>query len=1021
MSDNNIVGIANSLKTDIEIVPASPSYMSEASPSNSTTVNGQYTAGLSKGQVVDSSLTARQSASPGVVPASPEQLNSILGMNSQQPIDFTGAAAPNGNEFINVLNTVVANSPPIGNVALPNGSAFPGQDMKPTQEMLNQYKQQQQQKQVADLQQNAKPGMPTFVPNLIYVSNQPSKFGRFRYKSEQRECVIDSEKGFPTVAVNAQFSSLVPFGTPISVSLVTKTLNSNGEPDPHWHELSGSQSVPLQEGLYAVFDELSILMEKNSGINVKKANVQTKKENQRACRLLFEITFSVNGQPFYGRCVSDPIFNANLRISKLSHSQGSAAGGNEAIVLCSKVRKATTLIRVSDFGVPGYAGEQGNEDEEKLSSWRVDARTGLGSCIVRSERLSFHHQFAIIVEMPSYHDPLIEHPVTVQIQLIDKEDETESAPVQYTYIPSEHVKRELIGQSKKRKLDDGMRDFWNNLGHGGPFNDPGAGPGGFGGGYGGPGMGGGPGAGGAGGYDFSGGHGGGGFNFAGGQGGAGFGRNFAGDNKTDEYSGKGEGEGVEKSNDNQPMDEGEGGEKRKERDDDENNGDKENRRAAYMNHMKRLASSHRDAIKYFAVTGESKYLLALERHLVPLCDDEGSMPLHYALENNRADAAHNLLSIMKPAEVNTPDEMGKTPLHLAVLGNDANVVESVLRAGANIHLTDNEGNTPLHCAALVGASESMRVLLNYAFNKPAGNKNMDFEVPLVGSKTYEYLHKFNFRSLSPLHCAVEGLHVQALEMLVSAGADLDLKDGSSGSTALHMAVKMNSPVFAMSLLGNGIGRHSHTERVADPNSQDFFGNTALHVAVDRNLTNLAMVLIDAGASPTGVINEEGFSCEGLAQSKNLTAMVQILQGGAQMRPSQQHREQIQQILSRRESEISSDAKPSRRKSSSARRGRHSLLDGKKKSQQLVDPATYDMVYDDWVSMDDKLAGMKLAEKGKHQVESHTSSTHSGQTAGTVRVKNRIKIKRRAKKEKTGKPEPSSTEAQITADNQVATV
>ena len=49
--------------------------------------------------------------------------------------------------------------------------------------------------------------------------------------------------------------------------------------------------------------------------------------------------------------------------------------------------------------------------------------------------------------------------------------------------------------------------------------------------------------------------------------------------------------------------------------------------------------------------------------------------------------------------VNEKDEEGRTPLHLAVLKKDREIVEYLLRNGANPNARDNKGKTPLHYAA----------------------------------------------------------------------------------------------------------------------------------------------------------------------------------------------------------------------------------------------------------------------------------------------------------------------------------
>lgn len=63
------------------------------------------------------------------------------------------------------------------------------------------------------------------------------------------------------------------------------------------------------------------------------------------------------------------------------------------------------------------------------------------------------------------------------------------------------------------------------------------------------------------------------------------------------------------------------------------------------------------------------------------------------------------------AQVNHAFKSGLTPLHLAVSYGRVKVVESLLRAGANIHATDNDFNTPLH---LVNKPKNNWVILPFS-------------------------------------------------------------------------------------------------------------------------------------------------------------------------------------------------------------------------------------------------------------------------------------------------------------------
>lgn len=83
------------------------------------------------------------------------------------------------------------------------------------------------------------------------------------------------------------------------------------------------------------------------------------------------------------------------------------------------------------------------------------------------------------------------------------------------------------------------------------------------------------------------------------------------------------------------------------------------------------------------------------------------------------------------------DKDGKTPLHLAAMGNHALVAQDLLRAKANVDARDAHGRTPLFLAAEGGHSRAARVLARFGANM--GAKASDGKTPLDVAKHDEKL------------------------------------------------------------------------------------------------------------------------------------------------------------------------------------------------------------------------------------------------------------------------------------------
>jgi ankyrin repeat protein len=65
-------------------------------------------------------------------------------------------------------------------------------------------------------------------------------------------------------------------------------------------------------------------------------------------------------------------------------------------------------------------------------------------------------------------------------------------------------------------------------------------------------------------------------------------------------------------------------------------------------------------------------------------------------------------------DVNLQDSKGRTPLHIACVLRNADIVRQLLRRGAFVHAAGVATQaTPLHCACLKGNYEVARILIKY--------------------------------------------------------------------------------------------------------------------------------------------------------------------------------------------------------------------------------------------------------------------------------------------------------------------
>ncbi|XP_069878449.1 nuclear factor NF-kappa-B p105 subunit isoform X1 [Dipodomys merriami] len=543
---------------------------------------------------------------------------------------------------------------------------------------------------------------------------------------------------------------------------------------------------------------------------------QTKEMDLSVVRLMFTAFLPDSTGSFTRRLepvISDAIYDSkapnasNLKIVRMDRTAGCVTGGEEIYLLCDKVQKDDIQIRFY-------------EEEENGGVWE-----GFGDF----SPTDVHRQFAIVFKTPKYKDVNITKPASVFVQLRRKSDLETSEPKPFLYYPEIKDKEEV--QRKRQKL---MPNFSDSFG-GGSAGAGGRGMFGTGGGGGSSGS---PGPG----YGFP--HYGfptyGGITFHPGSTKSSAGMNHGTINT--EYKNRSQDDGKCEDGetahvpgkereileqDNEP------GKSRSSNDGvtlADLVGTKEEDTGRCQDHLflekaMQLAKRHANALFNYAVTGDVKMLLAVQRHLTTVQDENGDSVLHLAIIHLHAQLVRDLLAVtsglISDDIINMRNDLYQTPLHLAVITKQEDVVEDLLRAGADLSLLDRLGNSVLHLAAKEGHDQILNILLKH---KKAA--------PLIDHP--------NGEGLNAIHIAVLSNSLPCLLLLVAAGADVNAPEQKAGRTALHLAVEQDNISLAGCLLLEG---DAHVD------STTFDGTTPLHIAAGRGSTRLAALLKAAGADP----------------------------------------------------------------------------------------------------------------------------------------------------------------------------
>jgi ankyrin repeat protein len=231
-----------------------------------------------------------------------------------------------------------------------------------------------------------------------------------------------------------------------------------------------------------------------------------------------------------------------------------------------------------------------------------------------------------------------------------------------------------------------------------------------------------------------------------------------------------------------------------------------------------------------AATSENFFPLS-ERRGLDFCRE--LQRLHDSIRNNDIRSVEQMLMDAPEPHVlvSEADDKGHTALHTAVVAENMRAARILIEQGAIVNTQDNLGQTPLHLA--FGAPMTSLLL-------ELGNANPN--IP-------------NMDGLCALHLSVQRFDVGSVRYLLKNNAKVDTADNIRWFTALHVAalpdgnrdeVKMKARRMIVDLLCNT------TEVKPDVNDQDNEGNTPLHYAVQIETEEACYVIntfLQNGADP----------------------------------------------------------------------------------------------------------------------------------------------------------------------------
>ena len=267
---------------------------------------------------------------------------------------------------------------------------------------------------------------------------------------------------------------------------------------------------------------------------------------------------------------------------------------------------------------------------------------------------------------------------------------------------------------------------------------------------------------------------------------------------------------------------------------------------------------HRDGLQWILAQGAA----------VNVRDARGMTPLHMAVYMGHAEVAEGLLKA--GAEVDAADENGRTPLHIAAYQGYGALIRVLLLQGASPERKTLAGHTPMDIVR-TRRFTALRTLFPFDSGTPSAlsdefagsllalreaiqGKNSQRALGLLASNDALTLDGADRYGVSLLHYASDVGDRAILDVLLDRGVDVNLSDAQSGWSPLMYAVA-NGHIEATELL---------IAAGADVNHQDAMGWTALHLSEFHEHRGLRRLLKAAGAQED-MGNELGHTAEMLAQ------------------------------------------------------------------------------------------------------------------------------------------------------------
>lgn len=202
------------------------------------------------------------------------------------------------------------------------------------------------------------------------------------------------------------------------------------------------------------------------------------------------------------------------------------------------------------------------------------------------------------------------------------------------------------------------------------------------------------------------------------------------------------------------------------------------------------------------------------------------------IRNHKWDKFIELLDSDDTIDINVKDNQSNYLMTYAVKFNKPDIVQILLNKGAKYDIVDKMEKSILYDAIESNFIEIIEYILEYSNNN-------------IG------IMATDIRDLNgniPLHYAIKFKNVVASELLVKYKSNLYTTD-NDGYNALHLAIRSGSFLICKEIIKN----------MSNLDIKTFKGETALHISINYQFNLITELLLNEGADPDIIDNENEFT------------------------------------------------------------------------------------------------------------------------------------------------------------------